>query len=121
MIHYMLDLTGISPEEISHYYMAGAFGAHISKESAVTIGMYPDVDREKLVPVGNASLKGAKMLLLDCELLDRLPALLENMEYVQFGAVDNFINLMVAATAIPHTNLEQYPSVVEQMKRRHLL
>ena len=121
MIHYMLDLTGISPKEISHYYMAGAFGAHISKESAVTIGMYPDVDREKLVPVGNASLKGAKMLLLDCELLDRLPALLENMEYVQFGAVDNFINLMVAATAIPHTNLEQYPSLVEQMKRRHLL
>ena len=43
------------------------------------------------------------------------------MEYVQFGAVDNFIHLMTAATAIPHTNLEQYPSVVDEMKRRGLL
>ena len=34
---------------VDETYMAGAFGAHISKESAVTIGMYPDVEREKLV------------------------------------------------------------------------
>lgn len=121
MIQYMLELTGISADEISHFYMAGAFGAHISRESAVTIGMYPDVDREKLVPVGNSSLTGARLLLLDRSLLDRLPGILENMEYVQFGAVDNFLHLMVAATAIPHTNLEQYPTVVAEMKRRHLL
>lgn len=121
MIQYMLELTGITTDDICHFYMAGAFGAHISKESAVTIGMYPDVDREKLVPVGNASLQGARMLLLNQELLDSLPEILDNMEYVQFGAVDNFIHLMTAATAIPHTNLEQYPTVVEEMKRRNLL
>lgn len=121
MIQYMLEATGIPLEEISHFYMAGAFGAHISKESAVTIGMYPDVDREKLVPVGNSSLEGAQKLLLDKTILDRLPELLESMEYVQFGSVDNFISLMNAAAAIPHTNLEQYPSVVKELKKRGIL
>ena len=83
--------------------------------------MYPDVEREKLVPVGNSSLTGAQMLLLDRSILEYLDRIIENMEYVQFGAVDNFIHLMTAATAIPHTNLEQYPSVVDEMKRRGLL
>ena len=121
MIYYMLELTGLPADEIGHFYMAGAFGAHISKESAVTIGMYPDVEREKLVPVGNSSLTGAQMLLLDRSILEYLDRIIETMEYVQFGAVDNFIHLMTAATAIPHTNLEQYPSVVDEMKRRGLL
>ena len=121
MIYYMLELTGLPADEIGHFYMAGAFGAHISKESAVTIGMYPDVEREKLVPVGNSSLTGAQILLLDRSILEYLDRIIETMEYVQFGAVDNFIHLMTAATAIPHTNLEQYPSVVDEMKRRGLL
>ncbi|MFR3030997.1 MAG: ATP-binding protein [Blautia sp.] len=121
MIHYMLELTGIQLEDIGHFYLAGAFGAHISKESAVTIGMYPDVDRDRLVPVGNSSLEGAQRLLLDRSILDVLDKITEHMEYVQFGAVDNFLHLMEAATAIPHTNLEQYPSVVRELRRRNLM
>ena len=38
--------SGISMEDIDRFYAAGAFGKHVSKESAITIGMYPDMDRE---------------------------------------------------------------------------
>ena len=37
--------SGISMEDIDRFYAAGAFGKHVSKESAITIGMYPDMDR----------------------------------------------------------------------------
>ncbi|MFQ9152855.1 MAG: hypothetical protein ACLR6B_16555 [Blautia sp.] len=39
------------------------------------------------------------------------------MVYIQFGAVEDFLELMVAAQAIPHTDLERYPSVRKKLKR----
>ena len=39
--------------------------------------------------------------------------IISRMEYVQFGAVEDFLHLMVAATAIPHTDLQRYPSVAK--------
>ena len=40
------------------------------------------------------------------------------MQYVQFGAVEDFLHLMVAATAIPHTDLNRFPSVAKRLEER---
>ena len=87
----MLHASGIRLEDIDTFYMAGAFGAHIHKESAINIGMYPDVERDRICPVGNTSLKGASKLLLNKDLLTDIDRILDLMSYVQFGAVDNFV------------------------------
>ena len=39
MVEYMLGEAGIGMNDISEFYVAGAFGKHVSKESAVTIWM----------------------------------------------------------------------------------
>ena len=114
----MLGEAGIGVNDISELYVAGAFGKHVSKESAVTIGMYPDMDREKLINAGNSSLEGAGRLLLDKKILDELDDILDKMVYIQFGAVDDFLELMVAAQALPHTDLERYPSVMKKLEER---
>ena len=101
--------------------MAGAFGTHVNKESAVTIGLYPDIDRSRLISAGNSSLKGARRLLLDIDCLKKLPGILENMTYVQFGDVGDFLHIMVGATALPHTDIQRYPSVIKKLKDRGIL
>ena len=116
MVEYMLQQSGISMEEISKFYVAGAFGRHVSKESAVTIGMYPDMDRERLINAGNSSLEGAVRMLTDKRCLDNLDEILEKMVYIQFGAVEDFLQIMTAAQAIPHTHMERYPSVMKKLK-----
>ena len=115
MVEYMLRESGISMDEIDKFYVAGAFGKHVSKESAVTIGMYPDIDRDALVNAGNTSLEGAQMLLLSKQVLIEMDEILEKMVYIQFGAVDDFLIMMAGARAIPHTDLERYPSVMKKM------
>lgn len=80
--------------------------------------MYPDIDRRKLINAGNSSLEGAGKLLLCKRILDELDDILEKMVYIQFGAVEDFLELMVAAQAIPHTDLERYPSVRKKLKER---
>ena len=43
--------------------------------------------------------------------------LLEKMVYIQFATVEDFLNTMVAAQALPHTDLERYPTVKEKLER----
>ena len=118
MVEYMMNLIGLGMEDVGRFYVAGAFGTHIDKESAVTIGMYPDIDRNKIISPGNTSLQGAKKLLLDRSLTEKAEEIIERMQYVQFGAVEEFIELMRAAQAIPHTDLQRFPTVERRLLER---
>ena len=60
MVEYMMQTMGMTMDEIDRFYVCGAFGTHISKEAGVTIGLYPDIDREKIISPGNTSLAGAE-------------------------------------------------------------
>lgn len=116
MMEYIMGEAGMTLDDVSDFYMAGAFGTHITKDAAVNIGMYPDVDLERIHTAGNSSLDGARMLLLDRSILDELDQILELMSYVQFGAVEDFLHKMVAASALPHTDLERYPTVARRLE-----
>ena len=116
MVEYMMNLIGVPMDAIGEFMIAGAFGTHINKESAVMIGMYPDMERERLILPGNTSLKGAYEMLLHRENLKRVDRIIEQMEYVQFGEVEQFIHLMDGARALPHTDIERYPSVKKRLK-----
>jgi uncharacterized 2Fe-2S/4Fe-4S cluster protein (DUF4445 family) len=58
----LLDRVGQSPETIERLYLAGAFGNYINRVSARRIGLL-DIDSEKVQPVGNTALLGAKLAL----------------------------------------------------------
>ena len=118
MVEYMMNEVGLTMRDIENFYVAGAFGTRISKESGVTIGLYPDIRRDKIVLPGNTSLLGAGKMLLNKEYQKDILEVLEKMVYIQFGAVDNFVHLMVAAEAIPHTDLSRYPTVEAELRRR---
>ena len=97
--------------QISRLYLSGAFPAHSDLESAVTIGIFPDLPREKYSVLANTSLDGARLLLLDHSKTEEAQALAETMYCVQFASVPDFLVRMQAAKFIPHTDLKRFPSV----------
>jgi uncharacterized 2Fe-2S/4Fe-4S cluster protein (DUF4445 family) len=111
MIDCILETAGVAPEELSHLYLSGAFPAHSDLESAITIGIFPDLPREKYQLVKNSSLEGARLLLLDRSRLEEAKELSENMYCVQFASVPDFLVRMQAAKFIPHTDMGRFPSV----------
>ena len=116
MVEIMLRESGLDLDQADRFYVAGAFGKHVSKESAITIGMYPDMDRDHIINAGNSSLEGAQKLLLNRSLLTDIDQILEEMVYIQFAEVEDFLELMVAAQALPHTDYKRYPTVMEKLK-----
>lgn len=121
MVAFLLDALSLDLSKVDKFYTAGAFGKYLNLESAITIGLYPDLPRDKFVSLGNSSLQGAYMLLTDRNLLAKVKNIQESIEYLQLGSADNYLTLMIAAKFLPHTNLEIYPSVKADLIKRGIL
>lgn len=118
MVACLLEAAEIDPSSIDVIYMVGGFGEHIDLESAITIGMYPDVERSKFVGIGNGSLNGAYKLLMERKQYDRICHICENIYYLEFAQFPDFILKMSAAGFFPHTDLQAYPTVLKRMEER---
>ena len=117
MVECLLESAGVSFDDLSNCYLSGAFPAHSDLESAITIGIFPDLPREKYQVLSNTSLEGAKILLLDRSKLGEAKNIAENMYCVQFASVPDFLVRMQAAKFIPHTDLSRYPSIQKQLNQ----
>ena len=118
MIECLLETAGIDFEELEHLYLSGAFTAHSDLESAITLGIFPDLSREKYSVHANTSLDGARILLLDHSRLREIKELAENIYCVQFASIPDFMLRMRAAKFIPHTDMNRYPSVQKNLFHR---
>ncbi|MBQ8507133.1 MAG: DUF4445 domain-containing protein [Clostridia bacterium] len=116
MVDCLMESAGCAEEDIDRFYLSGAFCAHSDLESAITIGMFPDLPREKYAAIANSSLDGARTLLLDIGRFEDIADLRERMYCVQFASIPDFIVRMYAAKFIPHTDMDKYPSVAARLK-----
>ena len=107
----LVQSVGYSLPDIERFYIAGAFGNHIDPERAITIGLLPDLPRERFVPLGNASLKGAAELLLDRRRLEEMKTIARTITYLEMNVNQDFMNRFSAARFIPHTDPTLFPSV----------
>ena len=118
MVECLLDTVGFTPADLSHCYLSGAFSAHSDLESAITIGMFPDLPRERYSAITNTSLEGARLMLLDHHLVDEAIRLAEHAYCFQFASVPDFLVRMQAAKFIPQTDLTRFPTIVEKLNNK---
>ncbi len=98
--------VGISFGDIKNVYVAGALGTGINAGKAVGIGMLPTWPAEIVKPLGNSSLAGARLLLMDGELVGIVNALAEKITYKPMDDDPEFMQEYLGAVFIPHTNPE---------------
>lgn len=111
MIDCLLETAGMDAAQLRQVVLSGAFAAHSDLESAITIGMFPDLPRERYQVRKNSSLDGARELLLNRARLEEAKMLAEGIYCVQFASIPDFLIRMHAAKFIPHTDLKRFPSV----------
>lgn len=115
MVECLLESAGVSAEDLFRCYLSGAFTAHSNLEHAITIGIFPDLDREKYTVLRNTSLDGARCMLLDRSRMRDAKELSENIYCVQFASIPDFLVRMQASKFIPHTDMSRYPSIRQKL------
>jgi len=103
--------VGMALEEITTFYVAGTFGSFIKPESAIAIGMIPDLPLETYQPLGNSSLGGAAMALTLENPQAELDKIRNRITYIELNVNQELMNRFSAAKFLPHTDPSRFPSV----------
>jgi uncharacterized 2Fe-2S/4Fe-4S cluster protein (DUF4445 family) len=93
------------------FFIAGTFGSFIRPESAISIGMIPDIEITKYRSLGNSSLGGAEMVLKSPGLFDDIDKIRNSITYMELNVNQAFMNSFSGAKFLPHTNPDLFPSV----------
>jgi uncharacterized 2Fe-2S/4Fe-4S cluster protein (DUF4445 family) len=89
----LLRRLGLRPEDLDHVYLAGGFANAIDTASAIAIGLLVPVPEERVTRAGNASIGGARALLLSRARRAELDALVRRIEHVELESEPDFFDL----------------------------
>jgi uncharacterized 2Fe-2S/4Fe-4S cluster protein (DUF4445 family) len=117
-IKLLLKHYGIKKDDIHKVYLAGAFGSHINKESARMIGIFPEIDLEKVIIVGNAAGTGARMCLVSEEAKNLVEELSRKIGYIEIGNDPDFQKIFLNSNIIPYADLDEFPEI-SKILRQH--
>lgn len=108
-LRVVVTSVGLTFGDIRKVYVSGAFGMGINVDKAIDLGMIPKIPRERFLPIGNSSLRGAELLLLQREVLHDIDRISGMITYKEMNTDREFMKEFPAALFIPHTN----PDVLE--------
>lgn len=89
-IDVLLDRAGIGPADLDEVVLTGGFGHHLAVESALRIGLLPEVDAERIRSTPNAAGAGAVRALLQREALPRMVEAAARTEYIELSGRPEF-------------------------------
>ncbi len=107
----LIGQVGLEFSNLHRIAVAGAFGKHINPQQAITLGMLPDLPLSTFQPVGNSSLRGAEMILLDHTAFARSQEIARKITYIELNVNQEFMIRFSGSRFIPHTDPGLFPSV----------
>jgi len=107
----LADSVGVPLEAVERVLIGGSFGKYINVEKGVQIGLLPDMPWERFQFLGNTSVLGAYMALLDHSARSRVQDIASRMTYIELSADNHFYDAFTSALFLPHTDVERFPSV----------
>jgi len=106
----LLAELGKTVHDIDHLVLAGGFAKHINLENAICMGLLPDLEIEKYEVIGNGSLAGAALALLDKGTQQAYLEIIEKPEVIMLNQTVHFTNYFQEALAIPNLDETDFPS-----------
>lgn len=110
--------VGVPLEMVEQILIGGSFGKYINVEKAVQIGLLPDMPWDRFKFLGNTSVQGAYLALLDWRYRDRIRDIASQMTYIELSADNTFFDAFTSAMFLPHTNINSFPSVAAAVENK---
>jgi len=106
----LISSLGMDFSVIDKIYIAGGIGNSLSIDRAIEIGLFPDIDREKFMYIGNSSLIGCYLTLMSEDARHKMEEFSQQMTYIELSVYPSYMDEFVSACFLPHTDIERFPS-----------
>jgi uncharacterized 2Fe-2S/4Fe-4S cluster protein (DUF4445 family) len=97
----LLRRVGLTSEDVHTVYLAGGFGFHMDVPNVIRCGLLPGFRPEQIRMVGNTSLAGAYLALVDSSALDEIKAISTRFEIVELNLEPDFESCYIDQLSIP--------------------
>jgi uncharacterized 2Fe-2S/4Fe-4S cluster protein (DUF4445 family) len=105
----LLSEVGMHIQDVQRIILAGGFGSYVDLEKAMTIGLLPELDPDRIIYLGNGSLLGAKMSSLTNRIRQDVVEVVKKMTNFELSDTASYMDNYVAALFLPHTDISQFP------------
>jgi uncharacterized 2Fe-2S/4Fe-4S cluster protein (DUF4445 family) len=116
----LLTEVGLSLNDIQRVILAGGFGSFVDLEKAMTIGLLPEMDPDRVTYLGNGSLLGAKMSSLTNRIRRDVAEVVRKMTNFELSETTSYMDNYIAALFLPHTDLRQFPRLQARLETRRI-
>jgi uncharacterized 2Fe-2S/4Fe-4S cluster protein (DUF4445 family) len=116
----LLTEVGMNIRDIEHIILAGGFGSYVDLEKAMTIGLLPELDTDKVTFIGNGSLMGARMSSLTNRIRKDVVEVTKKMTNFELSDTPSYMDNYIAALFLPHTDLNQFPNLKARFEARRM-
>ncbi len=96
----LLNRVGLTAGDVKTLHLAGGFGFHMDIDNVIRCGLLPGFCREQISLVGNTSLAGAYLALLDSNVLDEIKRISANLETIELNLEPNFESCYIDQLAV---------------------
>jgi len=107
----LMKAAGVTRHDIETLYVAGAFGNYLDKKNATIIGLFPEIDIERIINIGNGAVTGANLALNNRKKRKTLDTIASRIAYIELNAEPSFMDDYTSSTFLPHTDLTLFPKV----------
>lgn len=94
-IRILMQELNIDYKEIDNVYLAGGFGNYIDHSNAMKIGLIPIALKGKVIPIGNAALTGAKMIVKSYDYMETAEKIRRMTKYIELSTRMDFQDIFV--------------------------
>lgn len=86
----LLKAENMEISDLNSVIIAGGFGSHLKKEDITGVGILPKQASDLINYVGNSSLIGAYMALMNNEIINEMEKLSEEIQYIELSTTENY-------------------------------
>lgn len=112
----LLEEIGLGIQDVERIILAGGFGSYVDLESAITIGLLPEIEPDKVTYLGNGSLLGCKINCLTNSLRRNVAEVVGMMTNFELSSTPSYMDHYMGALFLPHTELNYFPKVKARLE-----
>lgn len=97
----VLEEACITFGDVEQIHVAGAFGYHLNPDNLIRIGLFPQECRGIVSFVGNSSLTGASLALLNSDMMSEIEKIPANLKVVELSSHPEFSRRFLSNLSFP--------------------
>ena len=97
----LLNSVDLQPDDVDVVFLAGGFGMHLNIDNVIGCGLLPGFAADRVQLVGNTSLAGAYLAMIDRGVLDEIKRICERIEIIELNLDPNFESNYIDQLSLP--------------------